>query len=91
MQLAWLAMLGWEKDAPILRWLADGWLADGDIWEEKWWEDLCLRAFAASMGEGSMFNAIYLDIRRLIRAKAEVIKAKTKTVTIILESLFNFC
>jgi hypothetical protein len=42
------------------------------------------------MGDGSMFNAIYLDIRRLIRAKAEVMKAKTKTDTIILESVFNF-
>jgi hypothetical protein len=41
-------------------------------------EDLCLRAFAASMGDGSMFNAIYLDIRRLIRAKAEVMKAKKR-------------
>jgi hypothetical protein len=42
------------------------------------------------MGDGSMFNAIYLDIRTVIRVKAEVIKAKTKTDTIILESVFNF-
>jgi hypothetical protein len=42
------------------------------------------------MGEGSMFNAIYFDVRKLIMAKAEVIKAKTKTNTMILESVFNF-
>jgi hypothetical protein len=42
------------------------------------------------MGDGSMFNAIYLDIRRLIRTKAEVMKAKAKTDTIILELVFNF-
>jgi len=42
------------------------------------------------MRDGSMFNAIYLDIRRLIRAKAEVMKAKTNTDAIILNSVFNF-
>jgi hypothetical protein len=33
-----------------------------------------------------MFNAIYLDIRRLIRVKAEIMKAKTNTDAIILDS-----
>jgi len=37
-----------------------------------------------------MFNPIYLDIRTVIRAEAEVMKAKRNTDTIILEVVFNF-
>jgi hypothetical protein len=42
------------------------------------------------MEDGSMFNATYFDIRKVVRAKAEVMKAKRNTDTIILELVFDF-
>jgi hypothetical protein len=42
------------------------------------------------MEDGSMFNAVYLDPRRLTRTKAEVMNTKTNTDAIILDSVFNF-
>jgi hypothetical protein len=41
------------------------------------------------MGDGSMFNAIYLEIITATSAKAEVMNAKTSSDTIILDSVLQ--
>jgi hypothetical protein len=48
---------------------------------------LCLIAFASSMGNGMMSNAVIWDVRG-VKAKANV--TKTKTDTAIQEWLFNW-